>query len=164
MKKIVEDAVKTLGMVAIIFSLMMLAVGCTGNDRDAAGLQRRPAVPPTEASPAPPPNGGQIGAHFNSEANGGTSLAVAAPYSGTGASAPQNINPGPFLTASQNQSGAQNGPATNPNMLTRSADGTMSGPNDLPAATTGWGATAADYSSPLALGKAQKKKSPLPPK
>lgn len=149
---------KILGLLGIIL-LFVLMQGCTSSDRDSAGLKRRPGVPPAaEASPTPAPNGGQVGAHFSSEANGGTRLATAAPYSGTGAPAPQNINPGPFLVASQNQTGAQNGPSINPRALTRSADGTMSGPNDLPPATTGWGTTATDYSSPLALGKAQKKK------
>ena len=150
---------KTLSIVGTIFAFM-LATGCTHNDRDSAGLKRLPGAPPEQETRLPAPNGGQTGIHLESGANGGLGLPAAAPYSGA-ATASQTVNPGPFLTASQ-QAGNQSGPSTNP-ILTRSADGTMSGPNDLPAATTGWGANATDYSSPLALGKAEKKKPATPP-
>jgi hypothetical protein len=154
--------VKTLGIIAITMALM-LGQGCTHNDRDSAGLKRLPGAPPEEESRVPLPNGGQAGTHIDPAANGGSSLTAAAPYSGSGAAVPQNVNPGPFLVASQAAAGTQHGPSTNPSILTRSADGTMSGPNDLPAATTGWGTSAADYSGSSTTAKTSTKK-PSPPK
>ena len=153
---------KTLGIIAFLM-VLVLGQGCTYNDRDSAGLKRLPGAPTEEQSRVPPPNGGQPGAHIDPAANGGSSLTAAAPYSGSGgATAPQNVNPGPFLVASQGAGGNQRGPSTNPSMLTRSADGTMSGPNDLPAATTGWATSAADYSSSSTTAKTSTKKTALP--
>jgi hypothetical protein len=129
-----------------IFSIALvlsLAQGCTSNDRDQAGTEGSIATP-ASASIAPASGGAApISQPSDPAANGGSALPAAAPYSeATGASAQQNVNPAPFLVA--NESAGPGGATSAPtNRLTSRADGTMSGPNDLPAATTGWGTPAA---------------------
>lgn len=128
-------------IVLLIGCLLLFVQGCTRNDRDSAGLRHEPGAP-TEAT-AVPPSAGTQGYQGDSSANGGLGLRAAAPYA-SGSTAQQNVNPGPFVSAGQGPAGtAATMPSTS--MLTRSADGTMSGPNDLPAATTGWGTAAATY-------------------
>lgn len=139
---------KTLLTVALAGAILCLQ-GCTHNDRDSAGLKRLPEIPPTEATAEPARNPAQPPSQSNPEANGGLSLRAAAPYSISGAPVAQSVNPGPFVQAGQARGGA-GGALPSTGMLTRSADGTMSGPSDLPAASTGWGTTAQTYESPTA--------------
>ena len=121
--------------------VLLLAQGCTSNDRNGAGVESNITTPastsvaPASGSDAP------ISRPSDPAANGGSTLPASAPYSqGNVATAPQNVNPGPFLTASQPQGAGSGGPGSAPsNTLTSRADGTMIGPNDQPAATTGWG-------------------------
>jgi hypothetical protein len=136
--------VKTLFSVVIAYALLC-AQGCTRNDRDTAGLQREPGVPPTQAA-SEPTSPAEPTYQSDPAANGGLTLRAAAPYAAGGAAVSQNVNPGPFVNAAQGSS-STNSAVPDPNLLTRSADGTMSGPNDLPAATTGWGTPAANYGS-----------------
>ncbi|HLW54461.1 MAG TPA: hypothetical protein VKW06_16625 [Candidatus Angelobacter sp.] len=153
---------KILLMVAIAGAVLCLQ-GCTRNDRDSAGLKHEPGVPPTEAQVEPPASAGHNAQQTDPAANGGMSTRAAAPYSSSGAAVSQNVNPGPFVTAASSQAGTA-GAIPSTGMLTRSADGTMSGPNDLPAATTGWGTTAANYSGSadanLAISKKVKTSTP----
>lgn len=136
-----------------IFSIALvlsLAQGCTSNDKDKAGTEGS-ITTPASASIAPASGGAApISQPSDPAANGGSALPAAAPYSeASGASAPQNMNPAPFLVANESAGpgGATSAPATT---LTSRADGTMSGPSDLPAATTGWGMPAAASEKPAA--------------
>ena len=158
-----EDTVKTLLMVVIACALVC-AQGCTRNDRDTAGLQREPGIPPTQAA-SEPTSPAEPAYESDPAANGGLNLRAAAPYAAGGTVVSQNVNPGPFVNAGQSSSGT-NGAVPDPNLLTRSADGTMSGPNDLPAATTGWSTAAANYGSapPPARHNAPAAKTAAPPR
>jgi len=81
-------------------SATLFAVGCTSNDKTSAGLAGDPNAPP------PPPVSAdsrtQPSAQGDSAANGGFNLPASAPYQGN-ATATQNVNPAPFLAASQSQ-------------------------------------------------------------
>src|SRR5215472_15174408 len=127
-----------------LLSVLVIA-GCTSNDRTPAGLEgslNTPvSAPATTSGDHVQPTG-----QADPAANGGSNLPVTAPYQGSGATVSQNVNPGPFLAASQPQ-GQATGTATAPSdSLISRADGTMRGPNDQPAASTGWGAPAAQPS------------------
>lgn len=132
-------------VISISCVLMLIALGCTSNDRSGAGREQTPHEP---AAPAPPGAisasvGGstaQAPGRSDPSANGGSSLTASTLYNGNGTTVSQNINPAPFLTANQAQGGHPSGAAVPPNPLTSRADGDMRGPNDQPAAGTG-GAT-----------------------
>jgi hypothetical protein len=128
--------VKYFVVLAAVFCLA-LAQGCTSNDKDQPGPQTsilKPAAPPMAASAGAAP----ISWPADPMANGGYTLPAAAPYSQPGtAPVSQAVNPGPFLMANRN-SGSAGGPTAVGNSLASRADGTMSGPHDHPAATTGW--------------------------
>lgn len=125
----------------VVGCFLLFMQGCIPSNSDSAGLKHEPGAP-TEAN-AVPPSAGTQGYQGDSSANGGLGLRAAAPYTAS-STAPQNVNPGPFVNAGPAQVGTAAGlPSTS--TLTRSADGTMSGPSDLPAATTGWGTAAATY-------------------
>jgi hypothetical protein len=147
-------AVKQLAIFSIALALS-LAQGCTSNDKDKAGTERS-ITTPASASVAPASGGvAPISQPSDPAANGGSALPAAAPYSeANGASAPQNVNPAPFLVANESAGpgGATSAPAST---LTSRADGTMSGPRDLPAATTGWGTPAAASEKPAATLKSK---------
>jgi len=81
-------------------SAALLTVGCTSNDKTSAGLAGDPNAPP------PPPISAdtrtQPASQGEPAANGGFNLPASAPYNGN-ATVTQNINPAPFLAASQSQ-------------------------------------------------------------
>ena len=81
-------------------SATLFVVGCTSNDKTSAGLAGDPNAPP------PPPVSAesrtQPSSQRDSAANGGFNLPASAPYQGN-ATATQNVNPAPFLAASQSQ-------------------------------------------------------------
>jgi hypothetical protein len=133
--------VKHLAILSIAL-VLLLAQGCTSNDRNGAGTEAS-ILTPASASAAPPSGGAAPISHSSDPAaNGGSSLPASTPYSQPGtASVQQSVNPVPFLTASQGAGTGGTGRAP-VEALTSRADGTMSGPNDQPAATTGWGTTA----------------------
>ena len=81
-------------------SATLLAVGCTGNDKTSAGLEGNPNAPPQ--APVSADSRTQPSAQGDSAANGGFNLPASAPYQGN-ATATQNVNPAPFLVASQSQ-------------------------------------------------------------
>jgi hypothetical protein len=143
--------------------ILLLTQGCTSLDQSGAGVESSVAAVP-QASPTPPapasasavPPPGQP----DPAANGGSSLPASAPYTqANSASVPQNVNPAPFLAGGQAQGAASGSPAAPSGRLTSRADGTMIGPNDLPAATTGWGAPVLQ---PASTAKAGKKPTPKP--
>jgi hypothetical protein len=147
-----------------ISCILSLAQGCTSLDRDGAGVESNVAsatLAPSASSAPASPSAAPISASSDPAANGGSSLPASAPYTQeNSASVPQNLNPAPFLAGGQAQgadSGSQAAPSSS---LTSRADGTMIGPNDLPAATTGWGTTIQPASS-TPLGK---KRTPRPRK
>ena len=148
-----------------IFSLALvlaLAQGCTSNDKVKAGTEGS-ITTPASASVAPASgDAAPISQPSDPAANGGSTLPAAAPYTEAGgASAPQNVNPAPFLVA--NESAGPGGSTSAPaNTLASRADGTMSGPNDLPAASTGWGTPAAN--KPAANSKSKPPARPAAPK
>ncbi len=147
-------AVKHLAIFLLALALSFVQ-GCTSNDKDKAGTEGSIATP-ASASLAPASGGAApISRPSDPAANGGSALPAAAPYSeANGATAPQNVNPAPFLVASESagRGGSTSAPS---NTLTSRADGTMSGPNDLPAATTGWGTPAAASEKPAATTKSK---------
>jgi hypothetical protein len=114
--------------------VLLLVLGCAVDVKYGAGAQagEKASVP---SGSAPAGGNSQPARQPDPAANGGSTLTASAPYShGNGASAPQNVNPAPFMTASQASASASSVPA---NALTSRADGTMMGPNDQPAAGTG---------------------------
>jgi len=131
---------KFLAVFFISFALLS-ALGCTSNDRVGAGREGNLNTPNTPAATQgiPADSRTQPTGRPDPAATGGSSLPASAPYQGS-ETATQNINPAPFLTASQPEAGGGPGGAPS-NTLTSRADGTMRGPNDQPAATTGWGAS-----------------------
>jgi hypothetical protein len=119
-------------------ALVLMALGCTSNDKNGAGREATPAetaapAPPTAATASVSPASTEAPGRSDPSANGGSSLTASTPYNGNGQTVSQNINPAPFLTASQRGTSTT---AVPPNSLTSRADGTMSGPNDQPAAGT----------------------------
>jgi hypothetical protein len=149
----------------VIFSIALalaFSQGCTSNDKVKAGTEGS-ITTPASASVAPASgDAAPISQPSDPAANGGSTLPAAAPYTEAGgASAPQNVNPAPFLVA--NESAGPGGSTSAPaNTLASRADGTMSGPNDLPAASTGWGTPAAN--KPAANSKSKPPARPAAPK
>jgi hypothetical protein len=125
---------------------LMCASGCIRTTQDSAGLERQPGVPPTQAT-ADATSAADQPSQSDPQANGGLSLRAAAPYASGSTAVPQNVNPNPFVTAASQIQAPSGMTVPPPTSLTRSADGTMSGPHDLPPATTGWGTPAATYGS-----------------
>ncbi len=151
---------KHVAILSVAF-ILLSAQGCTSNDRVSAGTQGSVTTP--ASSTVAPPSGAAAPVSWPSDpaANGGSSLPAAAPYSETGAaSAAQNVNPTPFLAGQGGPSGPSSAPATR---LTSRADGTMMGPNDQPAATTGWGTAVPQAAAPV-TGKTPAKPSGPAPK
>ena len=131
---------KHLAAGSVVLLMMIVAQGCTSNDRTPAGLEgnlNAPAAAPSTASGDHVQPSGQA----DPAANGGSSLPASAPYQGSGAAVSQNVNPAPFLTASQPQGQVSRAATAPSETLTSRADGTMRGPNDQPAASTGWGSS-----------------------
>jgi hypothetical protein len=128
-------------MLSNLCALMLIALGCfflgcTSNDKNGAGREAPPRelgapAPPVAASASVVPAGTEAPGRSDPSANGGSSLTASTPYNGNGQTVSQNINPAPFLTASHAST-----VAVAPNSLISRADGTMSGPNDQPAAGT----------------------------
>ena len=87
---------------------------------EAAGANTASAANQQEAAP-------------DAASTGGSSLGASAPYKHAGASVPQNVNPGPFMIATQ--PAGKTPPKPSP--LISRADGTMMGPNDQLASGTG---------------------------
>lgn len=124
-----------------------IGVGCSGSDKDRATASSGSA--PSSPNIAQ----GAAGAGMSSadeqtqvdpSASGGSTLPASTPYSQEkGKAVSQNVNPAPFLTASQSKPGAQNAASTG---LVSRADGTMFGPADLPAAGVGPGMEGATQS------------------
>jgi hypothetical protein len=81
-------------------SATLLAVGCTSNDKTSAGLEGNPNAPPP--APVSADSRTQPSSQGDPAANGGFNLPASAPYQGN-ATVTQNVNPAPFLAASQSQ-------------------------------------------------------------
>jgi pyruvate/2-oxoglutarate dehydrogenase complex dihydrolipoamide acyltransferase (E2) component len=110
--------------------MVMVTVGCPGGSMGSQNEQPAAASNTMAASTTEP-----AAATPDVTSNGGSSLTASSPYKSTSAPAQQNVNPTPFLVATQ--------PAgktfTPPSELISRADGTMMGPNDQMAAGTGPG-------------------------
>ncbi|HEY6271025.1 MAG TPA: hypothetical protein VIX19_03415 [Terriglobales bacterium] len=147
---------KPLVIFAISF-LLLLVLGCTSNDKSGAGRGSSVTRPESATELAVSANVPPVVPESDPAANGGSNLAAISPYSQpNGATAQQNVNPAPFLTESaqaqalgESTAGAQ---LTTSGSLTSRADGTMSGPQDQPAATTGWGTAGTNWTNPAATG------------
>lgn len=154
---------KTLGSVAILI-LVLFAQGCSSNDKDAAGIKGNVTTPAPATELAATANVPQVMTRLDPAANGGSSLPAIAPYSKpNGPAVQQNINPAPFMVAAGGQGAATPGPGAGlitSGSLTSRADGTMSGPNDQPAATTGWGTQGPQAVPAAAPGKQASRPSP----
>jgi hypothetical protein len=96
-------------LVLLSLPAILLAAGCTSNDKTSAGLEGDPNAPPPPAVSADSRT--QSSSHGDSAANGGFNLPASAPYQGT-ATVTQNVNPAPFLAASQAQATIPVGKAT----------------------------------------------------
>lgn len=123
----------------LVVSLCAVFVGCSGNDKDRATASSGSA--PSSAETAQ----GAAGAAMtpveepilvDPAASGGSTLPASAPYNqAKGPAVSQNVNPAPFLAASETS--ANVGKVSSSNGLVARADGTMYGPNDAPAAGVG---------------------------
>jgi hypothetical protein len=80
------------------FWSVLIAVGCTANDKTAAGLEGSLNAPP--APPVSADNRHQTSTNADPAANGGYNLPPTAPYQG-GSTVSQTLNPAPFLVPSQ---------------------------------------------------------------
>ena len=155
---------KLFGIFAILISFLFVQ-GCTSDN--TAGRKSEVTNPPAESELAVEGSAPAITSRLTPAANGGTSLPASAPYrQPNGVPVQQNINPAPFMVAA----GAQgSGPSSGASLitsggLTSRADGTMSGPKDQPAASTGWG-TPGPQAIPAATGgKPAAQSSQKPPK
>ena len=113
-----------------VILMVLVMVGCPGsptssqNDQPAAGNTVAPASDADKSAETP-----------DIAANGGSSLTASSPYKSAGTSAQQNVNPTPFMVATQPAGKA----FTPTSELISRADGTMMGPNDQMAAGTGPG-------------------------
>jgi len=146
---------KHLAVFAFCLLVLMVAQGCTSLDRTPAGLEGNINTPESAAATASS-NHAQPTGQADPAANGGSSLGASVPYQGSGAPVSQNVNPAPFLAASQPQGGGAGTAAAPSDTLTSRADGTMRGPNDLPAASTGWVAPAQPANSGKTTAKPAK--------
>lgn len=157
-----ETAMKYLALLSIS-CILLVAQGCTSLDQSGAGVESSVAeVPAVSPTPPPPASGGLPPASGQPDpsANGGSTLPASAPYAqDNSARVPQSVNPVPFLAGGQPRGAAAGNQAALSSSLTSRADGTMSGPTDLPAASTGWGVP---VSSPASTGKAGKKTTAKP--
>jgi hypothetical protein len=90
-------------------SVGLIVVGCTGNDKTAAGLEgslNAPPAPPVSANNHP-----QTATHADPAANGGYNLPATTPYQGA-STVSQTLNAAPFLAASQARGSAAKNSAT----------------------------------------------------
>ncbi len=94
-------------------SVTLIVIGCTANDKTPAGLEGSLNAP--RPSAASSDGRTQASAPADPSANGGSNLPASAPYQGSAVS--QNLNPAPFLAASQGQ-GAANSSATQARLTT----------------------------------------------
>lgn len=158
---------KPLGTFAILI-LLLIAQGCTSNDKDTAGIKGNVTTPAAATEVAVTGNVPPVAPRLNPAANGGSGLPAIAPY-GTpnGPAVQQNINPAPFMMAAGGQGAAPPHPGAGlitSGGLTSRADGTMSGPNDQPAATTGWGTPGPQANPAATSAKPAAEPSKAPPK
>jgi len=146
------------GLAVFFISIGLLTVlGCTSNDRVAAGREGNLNTPnaPAATNAIPADSRAQSSGRPDPAATGGSSLPASAPYQGNGVTVTQNVNPAPFLVASQPGAGGNPGSAPS-DTLTSRADGTMRGPADLPAASTGWGGSEQPTTAKPAVQKQRK--------
>jgi hypothetical protein len=110
-----------------ICAILMLLVftGCPGS-QTATGMAPSTGVAYTT-------NADDSKSTPDAAAAGGSSLTASAPYKSAGATAQQNVNPTPFMVATQPAGKA----FTPTSELISRADGTMMGPKDQMAAGTG---------------------------
>jgi hypothetical protein len=160
--------VKGLGIIAISV-LMLFAEGCTSNDKDGAGRKSEVTAPVVATELAVIGGAQPPIASSDPAANGGASLPASAPYEkANGPTVQQNINPAPFMLAgrgqAQGQGSASGAALITSGGLTSRADGTMSGPRDQPAATTGWGTQGPEPIPAATSGKPATQPSQKPPK
>lgn len=95
----------------VSFSFWFMAVGCTANDKTAAGLEGSVNAPPAPAVSAD--RHPQFERQPDPAANGGSSLPASAAYE-SAATVTQNVNPAPFLVASGEGSSSQTKLARSP--------------------------------------------------
>src|SRR5260370_27980322 len=86
----------------------LTVIGCTANDKTAAGLEGSLNAPRPSAVSSDGRT--QASAPADPGANGGSNLPPTAPYQGSAVS--QNLNPAPFLAASQTQRSTSRGSVT----------------------------------------------------
>lgn len=140
-------------VVTLSFFILM-AQGCTSNDKSGSGRESSVTLPESATELAVKGNVPPVIPASDPAANGGFNLPASSAYNQpAGATVQQqNVNPTPFLTLSTSPGQVQTAgaPAGAPGLtlsgsLTSRADGTMSGPHDQPAATTGWGTSATNW-------------------
>ena len=125
----------------VIVSVCAVFVGCSGSDKDRATASSGSAP----SSPNTAQGAAGAGMATENEAvqvdpssSGGSTLPASAPYSqAKGGAVSQNVNPAPFLTASEGKPGEAK--VSSSTGLVSRADGTMYGPSDQPAAGIGPG-------------------------
>lgn len=146
---------KNFFLICVATVLVLGLTGCpfghlVGNKDDASSTQEFKA-----GATAAPGNGmaaQDAAGSTDATATGGSNLPASTPYKHGGASAQQNVNATPFMTATQP---AGKNPAQPSDLISR-ADGTMMGPNDQLAAGTG--------PEGMGMNSAVPKKAPAPAK
>jgi hypothetical protein len=121
--------------------LIMSVLGCSGNDKDRATASSgsMPSLP-NEARGAAGAGTTSAENAWNTDAKaaGGSNLQVSTPYQTKGTTVSQNVNPSPYLNATEGlKAGGQNAELAG-GLISR-RDGTMFGPTDQPAAGIGPG-------------------------
>jgi len=134
----------------IVFAtlLLLLFIGCSGNDRTGAGHN---LGGDTSSSSAATPQDYNWSSHLQTDpqANGGAALKASTPYKQ--ANAPvvsQNLNPAPFMAG--NQIGQS--PSAANVVETNRAMGTVEGPMDQPPASVGPGMQGVNPSAGFSSG------------
>lgn len=152
----------------LLMAGLVVVMGCSGNDKDRATASSgsMPSMPTAAqgAAGAGVASGDQA-VQADPSSSGGSTLPASTPYTqGKGTAVSQNVNPAPFLTASQAKP-AMEGSAGSRGLVSR-ADGTMFGPADLPAAGIGpgtEGATQGGASRSSNAGRASGLSAPVKP-
>ncbi|MFI5104094.1 MAG: hypothetical protein ACHP79_04130 [Terriglobales bacterium] len=128
-------------LLTMCVALLLLAIlGCPGGQQAANERDQVPKPSADASTTSSSVVSDSTQAPADATATGGSSLTASAPYKQAGVGVAQNVNPAPFMIATQPAGKT----ATQSSDLISRADGTMMGPNDQMAAGTGPGGQSAN--------------------
>jgi len=134
--------------IAFVTLLLLLFIGCSGNDRTGAGHNLGGNTGSSSAAASQDYNWSS-GSQTDPDANGGSALRASTPYRQANAPAvSQNLNPAPFMSG--NQIGQS--PSSANIVETNRAMGTVEGPMDQPPASVGPGMQGMNPNSSFSSG------------